>query len=249
MRRVVEAFSILWDLIIGAWAVLVILILGVVAILTLAILVRAGHVQTGFSGKTLWDWMETFGVPVVAGVIAVGGAIWVQRAGQRAQQERERDTERTREVTLREYLDRMSDLILNHKLQESPEDSPARAVADARTFGALRSLDGPRKGILVRFLYESKLIAKDKRVVSLDLADLRGSDLSYANLEGSDLSGANLGDADFFNANLRDANLLRSVVSPEQLMDAADLVGATLPDEDGTVMTEDRWKTFKTLQL
>lgn len=243
MRRVFEVLRILWNLFIGVRPVSVPLLFVLVLVLTLAILVRTYHVQSGFTGKTIWDWMEVFGVPVVVVVIAGGFAIWGQRASQRAEQDRERDTERAREATLRGYLDRMSDLILNYALQESAEDSPTRAVAHARTLGALRSLNGPRKGILVRFLHESDLIKNGHRVVSLDGADLTGSDLSFANLKGSDLSGANLRDADFAKADLRDANLKSSVVDNDQLAKAKDLLGGIMPD--GTKMTADWWGKFK----
>lgn len=146
MQQLSEILSALWNHITGVWLVVVLLAVVLVTFLTL---VLTGHMQTGFAGKTIWDWIEVVGVPFV--VVLVGGvfAIGAQRAGQRALEERERDTERAREASLREYLDRMSELILNHKLHESPEGSPARAVADAQTLGTLRSLNGPRKGIVV----------------------------------------------------------------------------------------------------
>ena len=231
----------------ASWSFILPVVIVPAVIVSLVMLVRYDYLETGFGGKTIWDWIEVLGVPLTVALIAalLGGA--ARGAGRRAEAERELATERAREATLREYLDTMSDLILNHELRESPEDSSARAVAHARTFSALRSLDGPRKGILVRFLYESNLIGKNKPVVSLRSADLRWSDLSFADLEGSDLSRANLRDADLRDANLRDANLDSSVLYDEQLMRAKDLVGATMPD--GTEMTEDRWKALKAPQL
>lgn len=211
------------------------------------LMVRYDYFETGFDGKTLWDWIQVLGVPVSVVVIAGLLSMATQRAGQRADAVREIDTERARQATLRDYLDRMSDLILNHGLQDSAEDSPVRAVAHARTLGALRSLNGPRKGILVRFLRESRLIMMERPVISLSLADLSGSDLSGADLEGSDLSGANLRDADFYDANLSDVDLSSSVVGDDQLTEARDLVGAIMPD--GAEMTEDRWREFKESQL
>ena len=181
-------------------------------------------------------------------VTIIGGLLaWAaQRAGRRAELESELATDQARQETLREYVNYMADLILNHGLPDASEESPVRAVAHARTLGALRTLNGPRKGILVRFLQESKLIVKDTPVLSLTMADLSGSDLSSADLRKCDLSGANLRDADFYNADLRDANLCRSVVDEEQLAAAADLRGAIMPD--GTEMTEDGWSALKASQ-
>ena len=215
----------------------------IMVVLVPTILVLYDYVEAGFSDKTLWDWMEVLGVPVV--VVVIGGllAMAAQRAGRSAELQRELATDQAREGTLREYLNHMSDLILNHDLSEASEDSPVRAVAHARTHGALRSLNGTRKGILVRFLQESKLISKDEPVVSLTMADLSASDLSGADLRSSEFSRANLRNADFSSANLRGANLYRSVVDEEELAKAHDLVGATMPD--GTEMTEDRWNRLK----
>ena len=117
--------------------------------ITLAFLVLNGNVQTGFSGKTIWDWLQVVGIPVTAVILSGGFAIAVQKAGQRGEAQRELAADLAREGTLRDFLDRMSDLMLNHGLQKSLEDSPARAVAQARTLGALRSLDGTRKGALI----------------------------------------------------------------------------------------------------
>lgn len=231
----------------ASWSFILPVVIVPAVIVSLIMLVRYDYLETGFGSKTIWDWIEVLGVPLTVALIAGLLGLAAQGAGRRAEAERELATERAREATLREYLDCMSDLILNHELRESPEDSSARAVAHARTLSALRSLDGPRKGILVRFLYESNLISRIKPVVSLRSANLSLVDLSFADLEGSDLSRANLRDADFYKANLRDASLYRSALDDEQLIKATDLVGATMPD--GTEMTEDRWRALKATQL
>jgi hypothetical protein len=93
-----------------------------------------------------------------------------------AQQERENDREiakeRAREDAFQRYLDRMSELVLDKHLRESKLDDAnfrvgplsllpgdaVRATARARTLTVLRSLDGNRKGEVVRFLYEADLI-------------------------------------------------------------------------------------------
>ena len=200
-----------------------------VLVLTPTILVYTGHLETGFGGKTLWDWLEVVGIPVTVVIIAGVFGFAAQRAGRRAEEQRERDADRAREATLRSYLDGMTKLILEYKLQDSEEGSTERAVAHAQTFMALRTLDGPRKGVLLQFLKESKLINRDKPIISLDLADLTSANLSSADLGGTDLRGANLRYADLNNADLRNADLSEAVVVREQLDSARDLSGAVLP--------------------
>ena len=64
-------------------------------------------------------------------------------------------------------------------------DAKAQYVAQARTLAILHHLDGRRKGITLRFLYEAGLIGK-RAVI-----DLNRADLSEADLSGSDLWGVN----------------------------------------------------------
>ncbi len=201
-----------------------------VLVLTPTILVYTGHLETGFGGKTLWDWLEVIGIPVIVVIVAGVFAFAAQRVSRRAEEQRERDTDRTREATLRAYLDGMTKLILEHKLLDSKEGSAEWAVARAQTFMALENLDGPRKGVLLQFLKESHLINKGKPVISLDFADLTRADLSSRDLSGTDLHNVNLRDADLRNANLRNSDLSEAVVTKEQLDSAKDLSGALLPE-------------------
>lgn len=220
----------------------IVLIVAAVVIVPIA-LVFFGHLQTGFCGKTLWDWIDVLAVPVGAALILGLLGFAAQKAGQHAEIERELTTERARESALREYLDHISGLVLDRKLKECDKDSPVRALAQAWTLGALRGLDGPRKGILVQFLHDSKLITRNEAIVSLALADLRRSDLSGANLVRADLSHTNLTHADLYGADLRGADLYRSVVAGEQLAKAKNTIRARMPD--GTKMTPELWKQFR----
>jgi hypothetical protein len=130
-----------------------------------------GDLPTGFSGKTLWDWIDVLGVLLV--VVVAGGLFGfaTQRASQRAELERELATDQARQDTLRAYLDRMAALVLQEKgLLNSEPGSAIRAVAQAQTFAALRVLDGTRKAILIRFLHDSQLISKERPIISLSLA-------------------------------------------------------------------------------
>ncbi len=152
-------------------------------------------------------------------------------------------------------------MVLDKNLRESKQDDAVRATARARTLTVLRSIDGNRKGQVMRFLHEADLITGKvvreelgKRQVIGAIIDLSGADLSGADLMGTDLSHANLfyanlSHANLFYANLSNANLsganLRDAKgwTNEQLAQAESLVGATLPDE--TKMTEESWEEFK----
>jgi Pentapeptide repeats (8 copies) len=129
------------------------------------------------------------------------------------------------QATLVGYLDDMSNFLLVNKLSASKRGDEVQELAQARTYEAVRNLDGTRKGTLVRFLWEAGLINGMTPIISLSGADLSGAildgdlsganfcvsrgtvikncvatkndiNLSGANLIGADLSGASLSDAD-----------------------------------------------------
>ena len=190
------------------------------------------------------DWADAIGVPIIVVVIAGIFVLVAQKAGERAETDRELQLDRTREETLRSYLDRISDLVLERSLIESAADSPERAIALARTRNALNTLDGPRKGLLVRFLNKSRLIRNGHTVIPLFSTDLTSIDLSGAVLRGCDFSGANSSDADLYNADLSECNLEHCVLTNEQLAQCAQLSGAILPN--GDLATE---QSLKQLQI
>lgn len=118
--------------------------------------------------------------------------------------------------TLNSYLSEMSTLVLTYKLSKSPSDS-VRAIAIAQTDTAIRNLDGPRKGTLVRFLWEAHLIWNPKPLVTLfetNLSDavftganLWLADLSHNKFVGADFDGAILDGDNFRGADLKNAEL------------------------------------------
>ena len=201
--------------------------------------------------KTLWDWMQLFLIP--AG-IAIGVAWLNQRReklareteDRRRQEERERADRRSGGEALQKYFDSMTELIRKAKLKTSGEGD-VRAIAQARTLTVLRELDGPRKGTLLRFLYESKLIVKDSLIVGLNGTDLSkaeffkarlcGARLAEADLRRADFHEACLCDADLHDADLRDADLGLAHLSKADLHDA-NLDGAYLvgTDLDGAIL-------------
>ncbi|MCH8802159.1 MAG: pentapeptide repeat-containing protein [Chloroflexi bacterium] len=184
------------------------------------------------SDKSLFEWADAVATPIIVVVIAGIFGLTARGTRQRAQADRELQDDRAREETLVSYLDRIAELVLEKALAKSEIASPERAVALALTHAALRTLDGRRKGLLIRFLNDSQLIRNGRAVVALTLADLTNSNLSSTDLRACDFSGANLSDADFYNADLRDCNLENCVLSNEQLAQCAGLAGAILPNGD-----------------
>jgi uncharacterized protein YjbI with pentapeptide repeats len=127
-----------------------------------------------------------------------------------------------RQATLQSYFDDMSALVLNHNLS-SPRATPAvKALAIARTDTAVRNLDGGRKGILVRYLWEANLITGRNPVVTLHKVNLDG-----ANFKNAALYGADLGTNFLVKANFQDANPYGSDLNGADLS-KADLSGSNL---------------------
>lgn len=185
------------------------------------------------SSKTLWDWLQLLLVPLILAIVAY--------LLNESQQKRQRETEQNKQnqSTLDSYFDRMTELLLKEKLKESPVDSEARALARTLSLTALRNLDGKRKGQVIQFLYESKLIftGKGKTIVYLEMADLTEADLSGLHLENVHLNTCNLRKANFKGAWLKGANLNMSKLQEADLsdvpldygsLDMAILIGANL---------------------
>lgn len=124
--------------------------------------------------RTLWDWLQLLVI-----TLALAGLAFLlnnsqsereqrrederttreqRRADERAVQERGRAEEAADEEALRGYLAQMSALMLDRKLLRSRRGSDVRAVARTLTLTAARRLDGERRGVVVRFLAEARLV-------------------------------------------------------------------------------------------
>lgn len=222
------------------WAIRGAIVLGVLVLMASAV------------DKTLWAWLNLLIVPAV---LAIGGYLFSSSQNRATQAATER---RTQDEALQAYLDRMTELLLDRCLRQSREDEDVSTVAWARTKTVLRRIDGTRRGIVVRFVYESGLIYKGKRVFGLAEASLRGADLRESwleniDLEGTDLRDADLSDAHLYGAKLRGANLrgatLRGVDLTgvdlgvaEETNQAADLTGADLSEANlsGATITQEQ---------
>ena len=217
--------------------------------------------------KNIWDWVGLLGVPIALTAfgwfqqsrekqqaladkkiaeqqVLVEKEVAEQKAfvekgiaEQQAKTEKEIAESNQREEALQNYLDRLSDLLIEKNLigkavkfqaaseKQAEDNQPdlkileekelldaASDVIRARTLSLLRRLgkDGERKGHVIRFLIEAEVISKLKlnlRDADLSGADLRDADLSGANLSGANLSGANLSGADLRCADLSFADL------------------------------------------
>jgi uncharacterized protein YjbI with pentapeptide repeats len=164
--------------------------------------------------KTLWDWLQLLGtlaVPVVVGF----GTVWFTTQLGKVSEGENKDNQH--EAALQAYIDKISELLLHEHLSEpKPEYKEVRKIARVQTLTVLPRLDGKRKGSVLRFLYESGLIA-DKRIIELKGANLRETDLTKFNLTGAnlahaDLTGANLSGAMLESAVLTGANLSGAVL-------------------------------------
>jgi uncharacterized protein YjbI with pentapeptide repeats len=192
---------------------------------------------TGVSGHNLWDWIELLIVPLGLALVALLFNSWrsareQQQEAERAAHEQEQAAENQREQALRDYLDAMTGLILEHHLPTSGSEDAVRTVARTRTLALLPRLDVERKGLVLRFLYDANLIGGDSVVVRLGRANLSGAHLAYADLSGTklgyaDLSGANLAYADLSGARLSNADLGGARLSNANLS-GADLSDANL---------------------
>jgi uncharacterized protein YjbI with pentapeptide repeats len=179
-------------------------------------------------GKTLWDWLQLLLIPAT---LSAGVLLFNTWEGNRQRERTERQAHADRQAAMKQahvdrqvaindqreralqaVLDEMSDLIIDKGLRQSKAGSNLRIVARTRALSTLRGLDGPRRGTLIRFLSESKLLERPDPVV---------------NLRRADLSGAFLGSVDLRNAYLRDVTLYRAELSDADLR-WADLTGANL---------------------
>jgi hypothetical protein len=197
--------------------------------------------------RTLWDWLELLIIPVVL----AGGALLFNRAErknelklaeERTRSDRAIAADYMQEDLLQDYIDHMTELLLDKGLRTSAPDDEIRDIVRTRSLTALRILDPARKGLLIRFLGEASLIDKKDFIVDLSQADLRWANLceaslpglclgsvnlSESNLSGADLNGTELRKSDLIRANLGGSDLTRADLRAADLSEA-DLSGANL---------------------
>ncbi|MEW5869434.1 MAG: pentapeptide repeat-containing protein [Chloroflexota bacterium] len=172
----------------------------------------------GLRGKSLWVRLSL----LIALVVLAAGVLWYKQARTLAVEQ-----DRNNEQVLQAYFDDMTALMQRQNLRGATKESEVRASANTKTLETLKILDSERKGRLVQFLYEEKLVKGKDAIISLEGADLSGVNLSDAYLNGADLSGADLNGANLSHANLVVADLRYTNMSSADLSEA-DLKGTNL---------------------
>lgn len=224
------------------------ILLAIIAIffLWLAIRVGYGYAWTGFgnyidignnvhSSKTLWDWLELLIVPFTLALATLSFS-WLQS---RSQQKAADD--KLREETLQSYFDRITKLFfITENLVPQITADNMKTIARVWTLTALRRLDGERKGILLRYLYEAKLIQRGEHIPDNpsdglgnrpSIIQLEKADLSNAILNGDLLISADFIGVNFSNSRMRGIRLSQSVLF-ETNLERADLRKANLRGAD-----------------
>jgi hypothetical protein len=135
--------------------------IGVIATLVLAVAVVMALLTGG--SKALSD-----NAALIGAVVALGGVFTTQLVNGAL------DDRRNREAALQNYFERVGKVLTEKSLYEDGPDKNLVTVVRAQTLAVLEGLDPHRKRILLQFLFESRLIQKDKAVVSLAAANLGG---------------------------------------------------------------------------
>src|SRR3954447_3816726 len=174
--------------------------------------------------KTAWDWLQLIAVPLALAVLALLFNTWLsgREAGRDevpAKRDREIAGQARLDQILTDYIRDMSKLVLERHLLRSRYGSDVQAVARMLTLATVRRLDGGRKGEVLAYLMEARLLGvggtagsgapgqgRARVKVDMEGGDLRGADLSSHSVSGW-LEGVDLRDARFNSAFLDGAQL------------------------------------------
>ncbi len=168
---------------------------------------------TGFEDKKLWDIIEIVIIPVFLALIAIWFNYQTNRNSNRI------SNNQTQDSTLEKYLDYLSNILTTEEYLNPKKN---RQLLRAKTLTALQRLNGERKGILIRYLYNLDLINIVDQVI-----DLSGSDLNDIDLSGCDHSGnkdrtllsyLSLFEASFIGAEMRKADFSEAKISRSKFM-------------------------------
>jgi len=204
---------------------------------------------TGFSGKTLWDWLQLLAVLAVPLAVAFGTTYFAYQQTQlsdvqhqhevdAANLQHQRDVDAAnlqhQETILKSYQDDLKDLMLNQGLITSKPNDEVRVIARTEVLSALRQLDSARNRVFLQFLQDAHLIGavfsdEEKGIVQRyhNVISFNGADLTSDTLKSSNLSGANLSETNLSGANLSFADLNGADLNGADL-NGADLNGANL---------------------
>lgn len=166
--------------------------------------------------KMLWDWLTLAGVPVMLALVAY---LFSRR---QKQIELQQTTDIQRENALQLYFNEISKLLFERNLRQSKPDHEVRVIARALTLSVLRHLDGERKGAVMRFLLDTRLVQQNESAPELELGviSLAGADLTGANLASVNLENVDLSDVDLHGANLDWAKFKDAIGADQAKLDA-----------------------------
>jgi hypothetical protein len=198
-----------------------------ISILVFISIIVDDMVGTGPGKISFWEWVGVLIIPLA--LLAAGA--WLHN--EQVRYEAIATNQRAQDEALRQYLDQMSNLIVDKNLRTQPPNSEEHLLAQARTTAVLLELDNTRKRRPLKLIYRLHLINRAKPVITLenaalDHADLReltlhdaclkGVDLRMANLRGANLSGTDLSNVDLRGADLRRANLTNACLKDANLL-------------------------------
>jgi len=171
--------------------------------------------KQGVRAKTLWDWLDLLVIPVVLAVIA-----WLYKEHEKFKNKNNEKTQRQNQA-LDDFIKIITDLNLNHGLATTSPKDGTKEIARSRVILILESIEGERKGEILQFLYESKLIDMNPKLVlfgaNFNKIQLSGIDLSEAEIRGayfidSDIQNVNIDNSIFIGCNFKNSNFSKSKV-------------------------------------
>ena len=180
-----------------------------------------------------WDKGVVFGgLAAFGAIVIIPVTIILAFGASRAQQQQTLNQQvqafdQQRQAILDNYLTEIDSLLINTNLVRSPQGSPTKALAAARTDTTVLSIDGVHKGILIRYLWGVHLINEPSPVIALFDTDLDGAVLDDANLWLADISQTSLVASNFSGARLYGTDLADADLSFAKLT-GANLTGANL---------------------
>jgi len=204
--------------------------------------VITNNVDVIHEGKTLWDWLDLLLIPIALAIFAYFSSKEIKKI------ELMVSIERTRDISLQSYIEKVTDYLsqgslkimdtskneINNEVEDNLTHNDAQQQAKAieirrlvtlLTKTTLKMLDGERKGLVIQFLYDAKLITisniENKPIISLKGADLSTIDFSselvrisnklkkdfqHEEFHDIDLSETNLSRANFYGVHFHNSN-------------------------------------------
>lgn len=173
-----------------------------ISVLVFISIILDDMIASGPGQISFWEWVGVLVIPLA--LLAAG--TWLHN--EQVRYENIARNQHGQDEALRQYLDQMSNLLVDKQLRRRRENSDARLLAQARTTAILFELHDTRKRRPLKLIYRLHPINKPKPILTLENAALDNADLREITLRDADLRGADLRRANLSGAILRGANLL-----------------------------------------